>query len=94
MILKLIVEQSEKAYLPIPARSIDLGRVKVTYNQFDNKTVLDASRVGDKLFFIMSSGKAPIFHIDGDPVDCRKRGAIISRAERVLKHCLQTVIAL
>lgn len=63
---------------------VHLGRTMVGYNQFDTETLVDPGEVGDSVFLVLGVGAPVIIHIDGEPIVCTEKGAILSPSRRVI----------
>ncbi len=65
---------------------IHLGRTMLGYNRFDADTLVDPGEIDGAVLFVVGVGRPSVFEIDGEPVVCTERGAILSPSRRVVIH--------
>jgi AraC-like DNA-binding protein len=75
-----------RSFFRLEMNGAHLGQTMIGYNQFETDTLVDAGHIDGAILLILGFGSPAIFHIDGEPVVCTERGAVLSPSRRVLIH--------
>ncbi len=65
---------------------VHLDRTMLGYNHFDTETLIEPDGAKDAVILVMGVGTPAIFHLDGEPVVCAGKGAIVTPSRRITIH--------
>ena len=63
---------------------VHLGRTMVGYNQYASDILVDAGEVDDIVALAIGTGPPSVFYLDGKPLVCTAKGAVIAPSRRVV----------
>ena len=63
---------------------VHLGRTMAGYNQYASDILVDAGEVDDIVALAIGTGPPSVFYLDGKPLVCTAKGAVIAPSRRVV----------